>query len=102
MRRAVLFAKTCRRLWLFRPRDRRRAYARSAAVELRTSEPDQRTPEPPNLRTPELLLLCLLVVSCSEPPKTYEQELTAWRVEKDTAFKTTDDSPIPAAERAGF
>ena len=77
-------------------RDRRRKYARSV------SEPDQRTYERPNRRTAELLLLVLLCSGCADAPRTYEQEIAAWRIEKDAAFKTTSDSPIPAGQRAAF
>lgn len=61
-------------------------------------------PELPNRRTPErlLLVLCLLAASCSTPPQTYEQQIASWRAEKDTAFKSGSDSPIPDAERQAF
>ncbi len=48
------------------------------------------------------LVVALVCAGCSEPARTYAEEITAWRVEKDAAFKTTDDSPIPAAGRAAF
>ena len=50
-------------------------------------------------RTLALLVLC---AGCTEPAKSYEQDVTAWRAEKDAAFRTTDDSPIPVGDRAAF
>ena len=50
-------------------------------------------------RTLALLLFC---AGCAQPARTYEQEIAAWRAEKDAAFKTTSDSPIPAGQREGF
>ncbi|MBA3948658.1 MAG: DUF1684 domain-containing protein, partial [Acidobacteria bacterium] len=41
-------------------------------------------------------------MSCAHAPVSYEQEVAAGRGEKDAAFKSGQDSPIPAAERAGF
>jgi uncharacterized protein (DUF1684 family) len=52
-------------------------------------------------RCPVFALLAFLA-ACSPAPLTYEQEIAAARAEKDAAFKGGDDSPIPAAERAGF
>ncbi|MDQ3169386.1 MAG: DUF1684 domain-containing protein [Acidobacteriota bacterium] len=48
------------------------------------------------------LVVALVCAGCSEPARTYAEEIAAWRAEKDAAFRTTDDSPIPAAERAAF
>ena len=58
----------------------------------------------PNRRTPERLLLSLLLLAagCTAQPQTYEQEIAAWRSDKDEAFKTGADSPIPEAQRASF
>ena len=50
-------------------------------------------------RTLALLVLC---AGCTQAPRTYEQEIVSWRLEKDAAFRATGDSPIPASERAAF
>lgn len=68
-----------------------------------TSEPKKRTPEPPNRRTAELLLLLsILAAACSSAPLTYEERIASWRAEKDEAFRAGSDSPIPEPERATF
>jgi hypothetical protein len=51
------------------------------------------------LRTLALVLTC---AGCSEPPRTYDDQIAASRAEKDAAFKSTSDSPIPAGQRADF
>ena len=51
------------------------------------------------LRTLALVLTC---AGCSEPPRSYDEQIAASRAEKDAAFKSTSDSPIPAGERAEF
>ena len=43
-----------------------------------------------------------MAVACSAPPKSYQEEIVAFRAEKDAAFKANSDSPIPQAERAAF
>lgn len=50
------------------------------------------------------LVVCLVFASaCSAPPLTYEEEIAAWRAEKDAAFRSGGDaSPIPEAARAAF
>ena len=95
MGHAVTHRLTYRNWWSFRRLSRQGRYAHSPT----TSEPDKRTP---NRRTPELLLIGLLCVSCTTPPQTYDEQIAASRAEKDAAFKSTSDSPIPAGERAGF
>lgn len=41
------------------------------------------------------------MAACSEPP-TYEQEVVEWRAEKNQAFKSGSESPIPQTQRASF
>jgi uncharacterized protein len=53
-------------------------------------------------RTSNLLLLFILASGCSEPPRSYEAQIAAARSEKDAAFKSGSDSPIPEAQRASF
>ncbi len=48
------------------------------------------------------LAALLLAAGCAEPPKTYVEEVASWRTEKDAAFKSGSDSPIPEAQRASF
>ncbi|MDQ3069198.1 MAG: DUF1684 domain-containing protein [Acidobacteriota bacterium] len=52
-------------------------------------------------RRPWFFALLLVSVSCASPPLSYDQEISAWRVEKDAAFRTSD-SPVPEARRASF
>lgn len=47
-------------------------------------------------------LLLAIVAACTAAPLSYEDEITAFRAEKDAAFKTGSDSPVPPAARAGF
>lgn len=61
-------------------------------------------------RRPIALLIVLpLAGACTSGPppppvetQPYEQRVQASRTEKDTAFRTGDDSPIPAASRPSF
>ena len=61
-------------------------------------------------RRPIALLIVLpLAGACTSGPppppvetQPYEQRVQAIRTEKDTAFRTRDDSPIPAASRPAF
>ena len=46
--------------------------------------------------------MTLALASCSQKPKTYAEEITAFRTEKDAAFRTGSESPIPEAQRATF
>jgi uncharacterized protein (DUF1684 family) len=46
--------------------------------------------------------LALVLAGCSDAPKTYAEEISAFRTEKDAAFKSGSDSPIPEAQRAAF
>jgi uncharacterized protein (DUF1684 family) len=47
-------------------------------------------------------MLSCQVLSCAEAPKTYEEEIAAFRAEKDSAFRSGPESPIPEAQRAAF
>jgi uncharacterized protein len=47
-------------------------------------------------------LVTLSIAACADPPRTYEEEITAWRTEKDASFKSGSDSPIPQEQRASF
>jgi len=49
-----------------------------------------------------IFLVLLLAAACSAPRKTYQEEIAAFRAEKDAAFKSDRESPIPQAERAAF
>ena len=85
----------------------RRIMAIIAAAMASVGRPSNSEPRTPNseLRTPNLWIVVLtlaLASACSEAPKTYVEEVAAWRAEKDTAFKGEDDSPIPEAQRAAF
>src|SRR5687768_1481525 len=99
MDRALIVASTYGNLW----QKLRSAVSRMYAVAP-NPEPDERTSEPPNPRTPERLLFAVLLLgaSCSPSPRSYEQEIAAFRAEKDQAFKSGADSPIPEAQRAAF
>lgn len=48
-----------------------------------------------------ILLLALALAGACTQPATYTDEITAWRAEKDTAFKG-EGSPLPEAKRASF
>ena len=48
-----------------------------------------------------LAMVVALVSSCSREV-TYEDQVAQWRAEKDEAFKSGSDSPIPEAQRASF
>ena len=43
-----------------------------------------------------------MAVACATEKLTYEQQIAAFRAEKDQAFKSGSDSPIPAPQRAAF
>ena len=43
-----------------------------------------------------------MAIGCAEKPKTYQDEISAFRAEKDAAFKSGSESPIPEAQRAAF
>lgn len=51
-----------------------------------------------------VLILTAGCTSGPAPPDTrpYEQQVVAFRAEKDAAFKTSEDSPIPQEKRASF
>lgn len=52
---------------------------------------------------PVCLALCLVLLSACAAAPTYEEEIAAWRAEKDAAFKSGGaESPIPEAQRAAF
>jgi uncharacterized protein (DUF1684 family) len=48
------------------------------------------------------LLLLLAAAGCSEKPRTWQEEIGAWRARKDAEFRSGSDSPIPEAQRAAF
>ena len=52
-------------------------------------------------RLRSLLAVAAVAVACSEPP-TYEQEVSQWRTDKNQAFRSGSESPIPQAQRASF
>lgn len=47
------------------------------------------------------LLLAVAVSACGGDPLTYEQEIAAWRAEKDRYMRSAD-SPVPKEQRAVF
>jgi uncharacterized protein (DUF1684 family) len=47
------------------------------------------------------LLLALAATACGADPLTYEQEIAAWRAEKDDYMRSSD-SPVPKEQRAAF
>ena len=53
------------------------------------------------LRT-RVLILCLAASACATPPQPYDEQISSFRAEKDAAFRTGDDSPIPEPQRAAF
>lgn len=57
---------------------------------------------PTALRTFALvLMLALAVQACGTPPLSYDDEIAAWRSEKDR-FMRSDQSPLEEPKRAGF
>ena len=46
-------------------------------------------------------LLLLALAACGGAPLTYEQEIGAWRAEKDR-YMRSNESPVPVERRAGF
>ncbi len=54
-----------------------------------------------------LLLLPMGMAACTSGPppvddRPYDAKVQAWRTDKDNAFRSTEDSPIPQASRASF
>ncbi len=53
-----------------------------------------------------LIVLAATSACTSQPPtadsRSYEQQIRDWRAEKDAAFRTDKDSPIPESQRARF
>ena len=48
------------------------------------------------------MLAAGIVAGCSERPLTYDEEIAAWRVEKDRFMRESSESPVVAANRATF
>jgi uncharacterized protein (DUF1684 family) len=48
------------------------------------------------------VLLASALVACTPGQLPYAKEIAAWRAEKDRFMLTSDESPIPAAQRASF
>jgi uncharacterized protein len=48
------------------------------------------------------LLGALSVIACSEPPLTHEQEVAAWRAEKDAFMREAPESPVLPEQRTTF
>jgi hypothetical protein len=48
-----------------------------------------------------LLLLLLIAAACGRA-QTYPEEIAAWRSQKDTFMRGSDESPVPAGKRASF
>jgi uncharacterized protein (DUF1684 family) len=48
------------------------------------------------------VLLASAFVACTPVQLPYAEEIAAWRAEKDQFMRTSDESPIPAAQRASF
>lgn len=48
------------------------------------------------------LLLAFGAFACSEPPLTHEQQVAAWRAEKDAFMREAPGSPVLPAQRATF
>jgi uncharacterized protein (DUF1684 family) len=64
---------------------------------------------PTLVRSTSWVAAAVLMAACTSGPppptvddKPYEQRVQTARAEKDAAFRTATDSPIPAAGRAGF
>jgi uncharacterized protein len=49
-----------------------------------------------------LLLLVAAVCTACAAPMDYADEIAAWRTEKDAFLRYSNDSPVPAPERASF
>ena len=54
------------------------------------------------LWVPILLAIVLALGACSKPPVPYPEQIAAWHQEKDRFMRDSSDSPVPAAQRAGF
>ena len=54
-----------------------------------------------NPRVARVLLLVAALAACSDPPLTYEEEIAAWRAEKDSYMRSSD-SPVPPQQRDTF
>ena len=48
-----------------------------------------------------LLAISACLAACSAKERSYEEDIEAWRAEKD-AFMRSEESPVPAAERHNF
>jgi uncharacterized protein (DUF1684 family) len=48
------------------------------------------------------ILLLSACAACTPAQRPYAEEIAAWRSEKDQFMRASDESPIPAAERASF
>jgi uncharacterized protein len=49
-----------------------------------------------------LLLLLLFAAACSKPAVPYEEEVAAWRAEKDAFMRGSSESPVLPEQRATF
>ncbi len=54
-----------------------------------------------NRRLAALLLVATALCACSDPPLSYEEEIAAWRAEKDSYMRSSD-SPVPPGQRDTF
>ena len=48
-----------------------------------------------------VLVIAAFAAACGAPPD-YTQEIAAWRAEKDDFMRSSEESPVPAGERAAF
>lgn len=48
------------------------------------------------------VLLLVVVAACTPAPQSYDEQIAAFRAEKDNEFRTGSDSPVPPDARAGF
>jgi uncharacterized protein (DUF1684 family) len=48
------------------------------------------------------VLLASACVACTSAQRPYTEEIAAWRAEKNQFMRASDESPIPAAQRASF
>jgi uncharacterized protein (DUF1684 family) len=49
-----------------------------------------------------LISAAVLTLSCSGTPRSYPEEIAAWRAEKDQFMRGSSESPVPAEKRASF